>query len=242
VDADGDNSGDYNQINTWIGLTQYHTQGDVNMDGVLDSADASLAMATDGTAAGRGVMSTAAVASRKGYAGYENDGVVSRFSHVRHRVLDSLLGRWTRRDPAGYVDGTHLMVFGRSNSIRWMDPTGWLSQSSDWNLCVEISLDYASCLECCPSGFALTFGPSCKETCRSKYLLTPVIPIPDYKLPNLIIPSRPTWPPYELPPRRIGPDPERFLPPEQDHRCILFRVVAHPDGTFSIECMVDIPF
>lgn len=88
VDADGDNSGDYNQINTWIGLSQYHERADLNMDGVLDSADADLAFDADGTSGGRGVLSTEVVGNRKGYAGYENDGAVTRFAHVRHRVLD----------------------------------------------------------------------------------------------------------------------------------------------------------
>jgi RHS repeat-associated protein len=143
VDADGDNSGDYNQINTWIGLSQYHPQGDVNMDGVLDSTDATMAQATDGTAAGRGVMSTAAVASRKGYAGYENDGVVTRFSHVRHRVLDSTLGRWTKRDPAGYVDGANALAYTQDRPLPSVDPSG-LTACETFFSCYMLS--WSSCL------------------------------------------------------------------------------------------------
>ncbi|MBL1218863.1 MAG: hypothetical protein D8M59_15395 [Planctomycetes bacterium] len=42
-----------------------------------------------------------AIGNRKGYAGYEWDGVVSLY-HVRNRVLHPVLGRWTRRYPPGY--------------------------------------------------------------------------------------------------------------------------------------------
>ncbi len=109
VDADGDNSGDYTQINTWIGLSQYHDRADLNMDGVLDSADSDLAFDADGTSGGRGVLSTEVVGNRKGYAGYENDGAVTRFAHVRHRVLDTHLGRMTSRQTSCQVVAAYML-------------------------------------------------------------------------------------------------------------------------------------
>src|SRR5262249_52953331 len=71
-----------------------------------------------------GVNALSAVGNRKGYAGYElNWTLLGAKWDVRHRVLDSDLGRWTRRDPLGYVDGMGLYgyVGGRLNFV---DPYG----------------------------------------------------------------------------------------------------------------------
>jgi RHS repeat-associated protein len=73
---------------------------------------------------GRGVLSSSAVSNRHGYGGYENDGAITRFWHVRNRVLDSTLGRWTRRDPIGYVDGPSLFALARSNAVTYLDASG----------------------------------------------------------------------------------------------------------------------
>jgi RHS repeat-associated protein len=55
------------------------------------------------------------VASRIGYAGYQYDptfvGASRAIYHVRNRVYDAGLGRWLRRDPAGYVDGVSLVEY-----------------------------------------------------------------------------------------------------------------------------------
>ncbi len=75
---------------------------------------------------GRGLMSDSGTFNRRGYTGYDNDGVLgdganlktnTRFWHVRSRVLDSILGRWTTRDPAGYVDDHSLYNYAEVNSI-----------------------------------------------------------------------------------------------------------------------------
>jgi len=49
--------------------------------------------------------------------------------HVRHRVYDAENGRWTRRDPLGYVDGMGLCEYCRSQPVIGVDPHGkffWL--------------------------------------------------------------------------------------------------------------------
>ena len=46
--------------------------------------------------------------------------------HVRHRAYDLELGRWTRRDPIGYVDGMGLYEYTHSQPIGWVDPLGLL--------------------------------------------------------------------------------------------------------------------
>lgn len=81
----------------------------------------------------RGLLSSTAVNNRRGYAGYEYDptfeGAGRHLYHVRHRVYDADIGRWTRRDPLGYVDGTSLYEYVRSRAITTIDPMGQASAS-----------------------------------------------------------------------------------------------------------------
>jgi hypothetical protein len=44
--------------------------------------------------------------------------------HVRHRVYLPESGRWSRRDPLGYVDGMGLYEYVKSSSILHRDPSG----------------------------------------------------------------------------------------------------------------------
>jgi len=79
---------------------------------------------------------------RFGYAGYVRDasvndggdvstfgernytGAMARIYHVRHRAYDPELGRWTRRDPIGYVDGMALYEYVEGQVMRGVDPFG----------------------------------------------------------------------------------------------------------------------
>ena len=79
---------------------------------------------------------------RFGYAGYVRDASVNNGSdtttfgernytgamaglyHVRHRAYDPELGRWTRRDPIGYVDGLNIYEMVGSDPINGGDPSG----------------------------------------------------------------------------------------------------------------------
>ncbi|MBX7259641.1 MAG: hypothetical protein K1Y02_25010, partial [Candidatus Hydrogenedentes bacterium] len=65
---------------------------------------------------GRGNMSRNIVRNRKGYAGYEHDGILDNIMHVRHRVYESELGRWVQRDPLGFVDGGNVYGYGSATS------------------------------------------------------------------------------------------------------------------------------
>src|SRR5690606_23148077 len=90
----------------------------------VDAADKATALASfQGTTLGRGVLSSSSVRNRKGYAGYEWDAAVELY-HVRHRVYDPELGRWTRRDPLGYVDGMSLYEYVQSRAALAKDPSG----------------------------------------------------------------------------------------------------------------------
>jgi hypothetical protein len=44
--------------------------------------------------------------------------------HVRHRVYLADLGRWTRRDPAGYVDGMNVYAYVGAMPVVKVDPMG----------------------------------------------------------------------------------------------------------------------
>jgi RHS repeat-associated protein len=72
---------------------------------------------------GWNVLTNPDVGNRKGYAGYEWDEAVSKY-HVRNRVLDPHLGRWTRRDPLGYVDGMSVYEYGTSKPLTSLDRLG----------------------------------------------------------------------------------------------------------------------
>src|SRR5262249_22907321 len=72
-----------------------------------------------------GVLSTSGIFNRKGYAGYEIATELDKWKyHVRHRVIDSELGRWLSRDPMGYVDGMGLYEYVKSNPMWGIDPQG----------------------------------------------------------------------------------------------------------------------
>ncbi|NNE45348.1 MAG: hypothetical protein HKN37_01675, partial [Rhodothermales bacterium] len=67
--------------------------------------------------------------NRKGYAGYEFEAALAdafRLYHVRHRVLNSDLGRWGRRDPLRYIDGANLLAYVMANPLAFQDSTGQL--------------------------------------------------------------------------------------------------------------------
>ena len=83
-------------------------------------------------------LSTASIGNTIGYAGYEHDPVLltpsalsadpnqssAAYYHVRHRVYDAGLGRWTRRDPLGYVDGMGLYEYCASEVLACSDGYG----------------------------------------------------------------------------------------------------------------------
>ncbi len=139
----GVNEGDYNfffneYINGNPALDIASAAGEIfpGGDGVVDSGDYNLFFNEFFVTYARGQLTADSVANRLGYAGYEFDPVLigsgsgaaasdpTCFYHVRHRVYDSQNGRWTRRDPLGYVDGMGLYEYCRSQPIRFTDSSG----------------------------------------------------------------------------------------------------------------------
>lgn len=110
-------------------------RADINRDGSLTNADVTaisdLIDSDDDLLGG---------STRNLYAGYENDPSLEEpavssggdsalvawesMYHVRYRVYSTELGRWTRRDPLGYVDGMNLYEYCRSDAVALLDPLG----------------------------------------------------------------------------------------------------------------------
>jgi RHS repeat-associated protein len=71
-----------------------------------------------------------------GYAGYQWDQV-ARAYHVRYRVYLPEIGRWTRRDPLGYVGGVNLLSYVRSQPVGRVDPSGLVERTTDNSPCTK---------------------------------------------------------------------------------------------------------
>jgi RHS repeat-associated protein len=95
---------------------------DLNLDGTINATDQSTQLGNIGVSSGFAELTRNR--NRLGYAGYAADSESAERWHVRHRVLESKLGRWTKRDPAGYVDGASLLAYSASAPMRMSDPIG----------------------------------------------------------------------------------------------------------------------
>lgn len=121
-DVDGDGDVDQDDNDNWP--ASYEVRCDYDLDGDMDTADHNLTIANTGRTLGRGVLSHSSVGNRKGYAGYEHDGVIHELCHVRHRAYHADLGRFLQRDPAGYADGPNLYEYVAGNPVAFDGPMG----------------------------------------------------------------------------------------------------------------------
>ena len=117
-------------------------QADVNGDGVVNTADETAFTNAwgffDDGPLGPGTLSRDLDAGfRRGYAGYEFDPVLgaggASVYHVRNRVYDAENGRWTKRDPLGYVDGPSMYEYCRGMAMEGRDRWGLATSCSDWD-------------------------------------------------------------------------------------------------------------
>jgi RHS repeat-associated protein len=125
--GDTDSDGDFDSTDASAITGTYDVRKDVNLDGTVDIVDYLDALDINGGLSTQGwsILSNPKWNNRKGYAGYEGDTVLAGTKwHVRHRVLDSELGRWMRRDPLGYVDGRSVYAASRNGGIGYIDPLG----------------------------------------------------------------------------------------------------------------------
>jgi RHS repeat-associated protein len=133
TDADGSivATPDITQMSGWIS-GPYDVRGDLDLDGDVDSADMSVLTGNLGLGLGWNKLAVGVDQSlsgvlgghRKGYCGYEHDWTNHSVMHVRNRAYFAELGRWTRRDPLGYVDGGNLFGYVKGGVGVWIDPKG----------------------------------------------------------------------------------------------------------------------
>jgi RHS repeat-associated protein len=102
----------------WDGQDDWNSQG-IDSDLFSESYNANLGLS------GVGRVSSPGVANRTGYAGYQWDQTISAY-HVRYRVYLPDIGRWTRRDPLGRVDGHSMCGYLGSlcQPLRFVDSHG----------------------------------------------------------------------------------------------------------------------
>ena len=124
-DADSDfdsDSADGAQIQAWISSI-YDVRGDLDLDGDVDSTDSSMQQSEyDGTSLGVSTPSSSNVRNALAYSGAAYAGASRYF--VRNRELDSIHGRWTRRDPLNYPGGWSLYEALLSQPYKYVDPYG----------------------------------------------------------------------------------------------------------------------
>ena len=116
-------------LNNW-GSGQFPTT-DYELDGGLDNNDLLNVLTNWGAPLARCTLSQsdAAGGNRHGYAGYEFEPVImSALCHVRNRVLNSDLARWTRRDPMDYADELSQYQYTRLNPVTYSDYSGLTTQ------------------------------------------------------------------------------------------------------------------
>ena len=141
-DFDGDGDEDSEDSDFILNLlaqspVPYSVVADLDLDGDVDLDDDALQLLTSG--GGRGLLSTSGVANRRGYAGYEHDWAIDSLCHVRHRAYLTDLGRWTRRDPLGYVEGMSLYAYVANRAIIGVDPMGLIRRGGERLWCADPS-------------------------------------------------------------------------------------------------------
>ncbi len=150
-DIDSDfitDTGDVDAIEIWA--SSYDVRADLDLDGDIDGDDATLASGYEGWDLGWNVLSHADVANRAGYAGYQKDANLD-ISHVRNRVLEPHLGRWTRRDPLGYIDGMSLYEYAGSLALTHVDPDGFLYKKVILPYLVKEGASVGLCFKAAPA-------------------------------------------------------------------------------------------
>lgn len=129
VDGDGDVEIDdilaiANLLGTPIANSAYRSECDINRNGTIDNDD--LTGNTLEAALAFGLISDSSsggVDNQIGYDGYVFNTETQEYL-ARNRYYEPELGRWLRRDPAGYIDGMNQYEYVLSNPITRSDMLG----------------------------------------------------------------------------------------------------------------------
>jgi len=142
VDGDGDvDATDVSIINTIasggenaIGEDDYRAEADLNRDGIVNSADGTIATSFGARAALRygdltspgtptGLPPGSGIDNTIGFDGYVFNPECDLYA-VRFRWFSPELGRWLERDPLGYSDTMQMYEYAISIPTRFLDPMG----------------------------------------------------------------------------------------------------------------------
>lgn len=105
-----------------IGAAGYKVEYDIDRDGDIDSNDRGL-VSGDGSQPTPAAGQISAQGNLVGYDGYIFEPATGMYC-VRHRWYLPELGRWGRRDPANFADGSSLYQYGISSPIVRIDSYG----------------------------------------------------------------------------------------------------------------------
>jgi RHS repeat-associated protein len=86
-----------------------------------------------GTSSFQAARSQTEAAKRFRYTGKERDEETGLNYHAE-RYYAPWLGRWIAADPARIVDGLNVFLYGRSNPMKFVDPSGTQSENSELKL------------------------------------------------------------------------------------------------------------
>lgn len=98
------------------------------------------------------------IGTRIAYGGYAlHSGSTSQRCRVRYRMLDSELGKWTRRDPAEYVDGPNVYGYATDGPVNATDPSGLCTTTVR---CRYLTMGQNHCVlyVCCPGQPCQTYS------------------------------------------------------------------------------------
>ncbi|MEM8835731.1 MAG: AHH domain-containing protein [Planctomycetota bacterium] len=136
VDGDGTIDGDdltllgnLASAHATLGDGVYRSDADLDADGDVDADDVLIASANLDHETQRDKLSS--VGLNIGFGAGVFDPATGLYL-FRNRWYDPHLGRWTTRDPAGYVDGMSLYMYVGGRPTKYFDPFGLMGMFSWW--------------------------------------------------------------------------------------------------------------
>ncbi len=115
--------------------------------------------------------------------------LVAGASETCARMFDPELGRWTRRDPLGYIDGMNVYEYVRSAPLSAVDPHGF-----ERELCTNGLCHIGGPLPTLPLRFFIEYAKCCEEECEKDTRAAGIVACCYGQVIPCICPEN--WPPY----------------------------------------------